>query len=866
MKQLRHCCFVIIILSAANICRAQNLLDRTISIQVNKQRLDNVLEIISNKANFYFSYNSAIIKKDSIVTFNYTGKTIRAVLNSLFDGTYEFKESGNYIIIRKAPIRLTVVTKKAEVKDKIYSVAGYVYDEQSGMGINEASVYEKNILASAFTNNAGYFKLKLKSSKAKFAALTVSKEFYKDASLNIEPNVNQEVTITLMPEENPATTITVAPEDYITPDTLRTGDTVPKKIMINADTVKVEKLGLSKFFLSAKQKIQSLNLKNFFTTRPFQASLTPKLSSHGYMSAQVVNNFSLNVFGGYTAGTNGAEIGGLFNIDKKAVQYFQAAGLFNAVGGRVKGFQVAGLSNIVLDTVQGFQAAGINNIVKGKFHGFQVGGVYNHVTDSVRGFQAAGVGNFANKKVTGLQIAGVANFSRRETDGVQIAGVFNYSKKLRGVQFGLINIADSSSGYSIGLINIVLKGYHKLSFSTNELLNVNVAFKTGNPKFYSILTAGLHTGVNNKAYSYGYGLGSERFLDKNKSLSLNPEITCQYLYLGSWDYTNLYNKLACRRSSPSSTSTRRAIRCRRSSARLRPRGPARRGAVVRAGADGTRARRVHRRRGRLRRLHGRRRGGTAHRRRRAAHRRGGAPAPHRGRCRGRVHRAAPRPAGHAGARAAGQELHRRGASTAPAKERCRSCSRRRPRCPRRPSSRPPACGSLASSCERLARRTGTRPHARPTSSSTPRRAASRRSTPSSPSTRAAAPTPHVASRRATSRTATHRRSGSSCSSRRPVRRCTCSCTAATGRRSVLRTRCSRRPSCSPPVARSPRSTTRSPRRPRSARSSTSASPPSSAWSASCVPRTSRCRAARPVPISPRTSRCERRSASTGSCC
>ena len=59
-------------------------------------------------------------------------------------------------------------------------------------------------------------------------------------------------------------------------------------------------------------------MKNFFETRPFQVSLVPGLGSHGKMSGQVVNNFSLNVFGGYTAGTNGSELGGLFNIDKKA--------------------------------------------------------------------------------------------------------------------------------------------------------------------------------------------------------------------------------------------------------------------------------------------------------------------------------------------------------------------------------------------------------------------------------------------------------------------------------------------------------------------------------------------------------------------
>jgi len=141
-----------------------------------------------------------------------------------------------------------------------------------------------------------------------------------------------------------------------------------------------------------------------------------------------------------------------------------------------------------------------------------------------------------------VQIAGVANISNREMNGVQIAGVINYTKKLKGVQIGLINIADTSAGYSIGLINIIIKGYHKLSFSANEIENVNAAFKTGNSKLYSILKAGVNLSDSNKVYSFGYGLGSELSLNKKKSLSINPELSCQYLYLGSWDYTNLLNR------------------------------------------------------------------------------------------------------------------------------------------------------------------------------------------------------------------------------------------------------------------------------------------------------------------------------------
>ena len=522
----------------------QVILQKNISLEVSNQRLDNVLEILSNKGNFYFSYNSSIIKKDSLVSFRASNKTVKEILLLIFNTTYEFKESGNYVIIRKAPIRMTLVTQKGVTEERIYSVSGYVYDEQSGAAINEASIYEKTILASAMSNEEGFFKIKLKSSKSGTAELTVSKEFYEDTTVKIQPRFDQQVSITMMPVEMPGSTEVITPEDYLTPDSLKiTPDTTVNANPPSAtDSIKVQETGIGRFLLSGKQKIQSLNLKNFFATRPFQISVVPGLSTHGQLSSQVANNFSLNIFGGYTAGTNGLELGGLFNIDKKEVKYFQAAGLFNSVGGEVKGLQLAGINNLVQDSVEGMQAAGINNFVTGKMHGFQAAGIYNHVSDSVKGVQIAGVGNFSKEKVSGVQIAGVSNISNREMNGVQIAGVINYAKKLRGVQIGLINIADTSAGYSIGLINVIIKGYHKLSFSFNEIQNFNAAFKTGNSKLYSILEAGLNASDSNKVYSFGYGLGSELSLNKRKTLSINPELSCQYLYLGSWDYTNLLNR------------------------------------------------------------------------------------------------------------------------------------------------------------------------------------------------------------------------------------------------------------------------------------------------------------------------------------
>jgi hypothetical protein len=386
---------------------AQSILNKTIpSLEVNRQRLDNVLEIISNKGNFYFSYNSNIINKDSLVSLSANDRTVKQILDGLFQDHYEFKESGNYIIIRRAPIKLKIVTSKAITEDKIFVVSGYVLDEQTGEQIHNASIYEKKLLVSALTNEEGYFKMRLKS-KSKTAALSVSKEFYEDTTVVIEPRYNQQVTITIVPIETSVGMITISPEDYFVPDSLKVrvmkDSSITEYTYVKVDSSKVEKTSLARFLLSSKQKIQTINLKKFFTERPFQLSLTPGLSTQGKLSPQVINNFSLNVLGGYNGGINGMEIGGLFNIDKKNVRYFQAGGLFNIVGGYMKGMQVGGINNTVLDTVAGFQAAGVNNTVKGKFSGMQVGGVYNHVGDSVKGFQVAGVGNFAKNKVSGAR-------------------------------------------------------------------------------------------------------------------------------------------------------------------------------------------------------------------------------------------------------------------------------------------------------------------------------------------------------------------------------------------------------------------------------------------------------------------------------
>jgi hypothetical protein len=242
------------------------------------------------------------------------------------------------------------------------------------------------------------------------------------------------------------------------------------------------------------------------------------------LNAQVVNKFSVNALGGYSAGVDGVEFGGLFNINKKNMRGMQAAGIFNLAGGYVKGAQFAGVNNTVLDSMHGFEAAGVGNFVKRKVTGWQIAGVYNYAADSVKG----------------VQISGVVNVARKNINGIQISGVVNYARKLKGAQIGVINIADSSSGLHFGIINIVKNGYHTLAISANELMNLNVDIKTGTKKLYSNLMGGMNISDTAKLYSFGFGIGHYGKISRHTGIT--TEISSQYLYRGSWDYTNLLNK------------------------------------------------------------------------------------------------------------------------------------------------------------------------------------------------------------------------------------------------------------------------------------------------------------------------------------
>ncbi len=525
----------ILLMGGAATVHAQGILQKKLSFTVQQQRLDDVLTIIGNKGNFSFSYNSNILKRDSLVSYTASDYPVDRILNELLNGSFEYKESGNYIIIRKTALRVTSIVQQSPSGENVFTITGYVVNSETGEKLSNVSIYEPRHLVSTLTDEQGRFNIKLRS-RHQPASLAVSRNMYEDTTVVINPGYNMQLEIAIVPVFEKPVISTVNMYHRVTPVEQKDSLFVPE---IKPDMIEHNRF--AKLLLSAKLKTQSVNIKELLGNKLIQVSLVPGFGTHGRMGSQVENNFSLNIIGGYTGGVNGAEIGGVFNINKKDVQYVQLAGAVNLVGGGIKGIQTAGLHNTVLQHMDGIQVSGVSNHANQAAKGMQIAGVGNLVKDTLYGIQLAGINNHVQRNSRGIQIAGIGNITAGDANGVQVAGIFNYAKRLKGVQIGLVNVADTVDGYTIGLVNIVKKGYHKLYVSNNEVTHFNLAFKTGNAKLYSILRGGLNFSGNEKLYSMGYGIGTSiRISDR---FSCSPEISSDFLYTGRWEHNNSLNRL-----------------------------------------------------------------------------------------------------------------------------------------------------------------------------------------------------------------------------------------------------------------------------------------------------------------------------------
>jgi hypothetical protein len=379
---------------------ATEILSRKISIILPEMLLKNALDEVAKTANFECSYNPNILEKRPKVRLSVQNWTVREVLLAVLGDDFEFKTSGNYLIIKKQK------TTKNEL-------SGILRDPKTGERVANATVFDRRTLRATTTDSSGFYKIKVKKS----SEIVVAKLGFRDTIFTVTSSSPrfQKIEISRAPTlPKPAT------------------DPRFSKKIIRKSTSELES-----FFAATVNKYHDLNVPDTLRRR-FQLSIFPKIGTNHVLDGKVENNISINIVAGQSAGVRKLELGGLGNFTRKKMRGAQFGGAFNVVKGRVSGLQMAGFFNLAGDTLNGAQFAGFANMAK-----------YSHKF----GFQAAGFGNILkNNHSTGVQLAGCFNLAD-EINGLQMAGLFNHAKKIRGLQIGIFNSKKSKSGFQIGILN-----------------------------------------------------------------------------------------------------------------------------------------------------------------------------------------------------------------------------------------------------------------------------------------------------------------------------------------------------------------------------------------------------------------------------
>ncbi len=275
-----------------------------------------------------------------------------------------------------------------------------------------------------------------------------------------------------------------------------------------------------------------------YIDRYAQLSFFSPLGTNGLDSYKYKHHFSINIIQGLNGAVEGAEFGGVANLDKGYVHGGQFAGVTNLVAGEITGVQAAGVlnvgralfggqfagvANVSIFGVTGMQGAGVANYSGKSVNGMQAAGVLNVSSsfhDSTHVFQAAGVANVVlSDKAKGIQASGVLNVANT-IDGGQI-GLVNVAKNITGFQIGLVNIADTIDGVAIGLLSFSRNGIFDVDVFTSDIFNANIGIRIGSQYIYNIFAFGISPFSDTLQFGYGLGIGGHLPIKNNFAIDID---------------------------------------------------------------------------------------------------------------------------------------------------------------------------------------------------------------------------------------------------------------------------------------------------------------------------------------------------------
>lgn len=193
--------FLLLIVPQKTECQ-QGILDSTFTFRAGSVKTGAALDIISRHTGYNFTYDSRLIDTERKTVLNFREERLGSILHNILENdSLVFSVIDKYIILSK-PLKEPAYSVPDSTAQKISSVAGKIYDEDTGEPLPYATVAVINKGKGTVSNFSGEFILKI--SPDMFSdTLVVSYLGYKGRTIPVRQAIGSDMSVSMRREYFP---------------------------------------------------------------------------------------------------------------------------------------------------------------------------------------------------------------------------------------------------------------------------------------------------------------------------------------------------------------------------------------------------------------------------------------------------------------------------------------------------------------------------------------------------------------------------------------------------------------------------------------------------------------------------------------
>jgi hypothetical protein len=216
--------------------QTKSILERPVTIHTHADSLIKVLHLLEQKTKSSFAFDPDLLRNKKVPALHFVQAPLSSVLNQVLFGTHlGFRMVGDDIVI-------------APVKEKKWSISGYVRDLGSGEELTGATVYLPELEVGVNTNQYGFFSINIPEGNH---LLNISNTGYQTREVLVHLNQDLEEDLELSLKTNRLEEVEI-----------KLSDITPNPILLNKQKLETKQLNSVSYYSGETDVVKRLQMQN----------------------------------------------------------------------------------------------------------------------------------------------------------------------------------------------------------------------------------------------------------------------------------------------------------------------------------------------------------------------------------------------------------------------------------------------------------------------------------------------------------------------------------------------------------------------------------------------------------------------------